>query len=86
MTWWVWVAGGIILGLLEIAVPGYAFLGFAVGAVITGLLMLLGVVLTGPWAWVVCGFLSLVAWFAFRRLLGSQAGDVKIIKHDINDN
>ena len=31
--WWVWIVLGFALGVLEVIVPGYIFLGFAVGAV-----------------------------------------------------
>ena len=34
-VWWVWVAGGFLLGVLEVLAPGFIFLGFALGAVLT---------------------------------------------------
>ena len=33
--WWVWIAAGIVLAILEIVVSGYVLLGFALGAVLT---------------------------------------------------
>jgi hypothetical protein len=30
--WWVWLAAALGLAILEILVPGFIFLGFAVGA------------------------------------------------------
>ena len=30
--WWAWVILGFALGVLEIMVPGFIFLGFAIGA------------------------------------------------------
>ena len=39
-TWWAWVVLGFALGVLEILVPGYIFLGFAIGAVVTGILLI----------------------------------------------
>jgi membrane protein implicated in regulation of membrane protease activity len=44
--WWVWVSGGVLLGIIEVFAPGFFFLGFSVGAVITGLVLLAG----GPFA------------------------------------
>lgn len=86
-SWWVWVAGGLALGVLELLVPGYMFLGFMFGAMITGGLVWLG--LTGgslPFTLVLFGAISLFAWGLMRRLMGGRAGSVKIITHDINEN
>ncbi|MDZ4135852.1 MAG: hypothetical protein U1D06_09720 [Paracoccaceae bacterium] len=85
--WWVWVAGGIALGALEVLLPGFIFLGFAVGAVITGVLVGVGV-LGGNLAMslLVFAVASLVAWLLMRRLLGVRKGQVKIWDRDINDN
>jgi inner membrane protein len=86
-VWWVWIAAGFALGILEVAVPGYIFLGFAIGAVVTGIL--LGVGLLGAnLAMLILAFaiLSLLAWLSVRRILGSQASPVKKWTTDINDN
>ena len=39
-TWWVWVVAGFALGVVEVLVPGFIFLGFAIGAVIAAALVL----------------------------------------------
>lgn len=85
-TWWVWVAGGVALGVLELLAPGHIFLGFAIGAVLMGGLAALGIPGSLPLALLIFAALSLIAWAAVRRLLGRRAGDVKIITRDINDN
>ena len=41
--WWVWMSGALILATLEVLIPGYIFLGFAIGAGVMGLLILVGV-------------------------------------------
>jgi membrane protein implicated in regulation of membrane protease activity len=41
-VWWVWMAVGIVLILAEIAIPGFFILWFGVGAVVAGLLALIG--------------------------------------------
>jgi inner membrane protein len=86
-VWWVWVVAGFALGALEVLLPGYIFLGFAIGAVITGVLVGTGI-LGGslPVLLLVFALASLVAWLVTRRLLGSQAGQVKIWDKDINEN
>lgn len=85
--WWVWIVAGFLIGGLEILAPGYIFLGFAIGAVVTGILLGLGVLSGGP-ALLVLTFAicSLVAWIALRRTMGVREGQVKVWDRDINDN
>lgn len=90
-TWWVWVAAGLALGVVELLIPGYIFVGFAIGAVLTGGYIGLGLpgaaALAGspPVALTVFAVLSLIAWLCLRRLLGVRSGQVRRIRHDIND-
>lgn len=86
-VWWIWVAGGLAIGAIEMVVPGYIFLGFAIGALLTGALTGFGV-LGGSLAVMLAVFagLSLVAWVVLRRAVGRREGQVKIWKRDINDN
>jgi inner membrane protein len=86
-AWWLWVVAGLVLGMLEVAVPGYIFLGFAIGAVLTGALLGFGL-LGSNLAAVLLAFacMSLVAWLAVRRAAGVQPGQVKRWTKDINDN
>ena len=85
--WWVWIAAGIVLAILEIVVSGYVLLGFALGAVLTGLLMWLGV-LGGSVSLTVLVFAlsSLVACLGLRAIFGLPKDTVKIYNHDVNDN
>ncbi len=86
-AWWVWVIGGFVLGVFEVMAPGYIFVGFAIGAVLTG--WLIGFGLLGgslPVLIAVFAVLSLVAWVALRQVLGIRAGQVKTIDRDINEN
>lgn len=85
-VWWIWVVGGFLIASLEVVVPGYIFLGFAIGAVLTGLLIAAGV-LGGSLSVLLAVFaaLSLVAWLGLRRVL-KRDGQVKIWTRDINDN
>jgi len=86
-VWWVWVVAGFLLGGLEVLVPGYIFLGFATGAVLTGVLLALGVLSGGPaWLLLVFAILSLGAWLALRRTMGVRQGQAKVWDRDINDN
>ncbi len=86
-VWWVWIVAGFLLGMLEIVMPGYIFLGFAIGAVITGILVGIGVASASPallaLIFAVC---SLIAWLVLRRTMGVRDGQVKVWDRDINDN
>lgn len=84
--WWVWIVAGFALGVLEVIVPGFIFLGFAIGAVLTGGLIGLGVLSSGPAGLlVVFAALSVAAWAVLRRTMGVRAGQVKLWHSDIND-
>lgn len=85
-VWWVWLVAGFALGVLEILAPGFIFLGFAIGAVATGILLAVGP-LGGslPILLVVFAALSLLAWFALRATMGVHKHQVKIWTKDIND-
>lgn len=84
--WWVWVVFGFALAVLEVLAPSYIFLGFALGAVATGVLILIGVTQGASFAAMVLVFalLSLLAWGGLRRW-GKREGQVKIWDRDIND-
>ena len=85
--WWAWVVFGVALGVLEVLVPGFIFLGFAIGAVVPG--GLVGIGLLGaqvPTLVLVFAVLSLVAFLGLRRVVGVKAGQVKLWDRDINDN
>jgi inner membrane protein len=86
-VWWAWVAGGFALGVLEVLAPGYIFLGFAIGAVFTGVLVGLGFLGHSlPGLLLAFALMSLAAWIGTRKLLGKQASTPKVWDKDINDN
>ena len=84
--WWVWMAAAIVMGILEIFLPGYIFLCFAIGAAFVGGLLLfvspgLSVLL------LIFAVTSLIAWFALRRFFAlTGGGQVKTFEHDINED
>jgi membrane protein implicated in regulation of membrane protease activity len=85
-VWWVWVAGGFLLGVLEVLAPGFIFLGFALGAVLTGIVVALG--LSHSLAPLILAFavLSVLSWLGLRAAFGRHPGQVKLWDRDINDN
>lgn len=90
--WWIWIAAGLGLAILELFVPGFLFAGFAVGAVLTGAVIGLGIpgsgwMLASPFnALVVFAVLSVVVWLVMRLMLGVRSGQIKKIDTDINEN
>lgn len=87
--WWVWVVAGILIGILEMLLPtGYILLGFAGGAVLTGVLIALGFAPAGvPMLVLSYAVLSALAWLIIRAVFGRPTGEArKTFKHDINDN
>jgi membrane protein implicated in regulation of membrane protease activity len=80
------MSGALILATLEVLIPGYIFLGFAIGAGVMGLLILLGVSATGlALTLVIFAVLSLISYLAMRKYFGLKSGQVKIWDTDIND-
>ncbi|MCJ8334667.1 MAG: hypothetical protein MJH10_10540 [Epibacterium sp.] len=84
--WWVWLAGALVLGIVEMLAPGFIFLGFAIGAAGVGLLQLLAPGALGlPALLLIFAALSLAAWLILRRSFALPKGQVKTFDHDIND-
>jgi inner membrane protein len=85
-VWWVWMVVGFSLGVLEVLVPGFIFLGFAIGAFITGFILVFGVSANLPVLLSLFAVLSLGAWYVLRAKFGKVEGQVKIWHKDVNDN
>jgi len=86
MEWWLWVVGGIVLVLLELAIPSFFVLWFGLGAILVGLLLLVlpGFPLAGQiLLWAVMSAAMTVLWFRvlsryFREKtrIGTAEGDL----------
>lgn len=86
-VWWAWVVAGFALGVLEVILPGFIFVGFAIGAVVVGAGLGVGL-LGGSLAVLVFVFSisSLVAWIVLRQTLGVRKGQIKLWDRDINED
>ncbi len=84
--WWVWVAAGLVLAILETLLPGFILLGFAIGAVLTGLTVAFGLSASAATLSLIFAVLSLIAWLGLRRVFAHKFGTAKTFDHDINDN
>ncbi|SLN36416.1 NfeD family protein [Pseudooctadecabacter jejudonensis] len=85
--WWIWMVAALVLAIVEVLIPGWVFLGFAVGAFFMGAMIWLGVGagLSLAWSLVLFAVLSLVAYILLRQMFGIRRGQVKIWDRDIND-
>lgn len=85
-TWWAWISFGVVLAILEMVAPAFFFLGFGLGAVATGVILLFGVTMTVQNTFLTFAILSLISWFVVKRLFRHQTTAPKTFDHDINDN
>lgn len=87
MNGWLWIVAGLVLAGVELALPGWFFLGAAIAVGLMGLALLIGIWTGGlPLALVVTALLTGVAWLALRRIFGTNRGEVRRWTRDINDN
>ena len=88
-VWWVWIVAALVLSIVEIFVPAFVFLGLAIGALVVGLGLALGVLgmigVTLPILLFVFALTSVVGAVALRYWLGVRRGQVKIWDTDINE-
>lgn len=84
--WWVWLCAALVLGILETLLPGFVFLGFAIGAFAVSMLLLnTGLGLSLPLLLLLFAALSLIAWLILRRVFALPGDKPKTFDHDIND-
>jgi len=84
-VWWVWVVAAVALAVLEVLIPGFVFLGFAISAALVGVLVGFGLLGSNvPLLALVFAVMALVAWLILRRVVGVTEGQVKVWDKDIN--
>ena len=94
--WWHWVVLGIVLMLLELAVPAFFLMWFGLGAVVVGILLLVFPGITLPFqviAWTLSSLLFIWLWFkVFKPNIhktraglsrGTFIGEVGLVTRDI---
>ncbi|GLK66112.1 hypothetical protein F8A10_00480 [Paracoccus kondratievae] len=90
MVWsngWLWIIVALVFAALELALPGWFFLGLAAAVLLMGLALLSGLWGGGlPLALVVTAILTGVIWLVLRRIFGTSRSEVRIWTRDINDN
>lgn len=85
VVWWVWMAIALLLGLAEVLLPGFIFLGFAVGALVMAAVVVLFPGLGISALLAVFAVLSLISWVALRAVFKRQSSGARIVTKDIND-
>ena len=85
-TWWAWAILALALAFLEIIVPAFVFLGFGIGAMLTALLLLVGLAPSGAGLLLTFAVLSLISWLALRHFFKPKHNHVKTFDRDINDH
>jgi membrane protein implicated in regulation of membrane protease activity len=83
--WWVWLGAAIVLGGVEILVPGFVALGFAIGALVVALLVAIWTPGNLAFLLLIFAAASLAAWLVLRRLFSLPKGSVKTFDYDVND-
>lgn len=84
IEWWHWAVGGIVLILLELAIPAFFVIWFGLGALlVAGALLLVELPLTGQLLlWILASLAMVVLWFRVfsplrhKTLVGTAAGEV----------
>ena len=83
---WIWLAGALVLAILQVTLPGFLLLGFAIGAAITGFILLIpGLEPSLYVLLLIFAVLSLTAWIVLRHMYALPDGQVRTFDHDIND-
>lgn len=96
LLWWHWMVLGIVLVLLELAVPAFFLVWFGVGAFIVGFVVLAAPGLSFAWqvlVWIACSVLFIWLWFKVFRpgfhktragmSKGALIGEVGLVIRDI---
>ena len=68
--WWHWVAGGIVLSVMELFVPSFTILWFGLGAILTGMILALFPSLALPAQlalWIVFSCAFVLVWFRYVK-------------------
>ena len=84
--WWVWLAAALVIGLAEVLLPGFIFLGFAIAAVLMSGVVLVAPDLGAPALLAIYGGTAVLCWIGLRVVFKKQSSGARIVTRDINDN
>ena len=99
LLWWHWMVLGIVLVLLELAVPSFFLIWFGVGAIIVGIALVAFPPLSFAWqvlTWIVCSLVFLALWFKIFKpgfhktragmAKGTAIGEVGLVTREIRQH
>ena len=87
LEWWVWMCIAVVFAILEVVIPAWVFLGFALGAAAMGGFVALNLTTLGLAGSILAfAVLSVLAYLVLRAAFGLKHGQVKIWDRDINEN
>lgn len=78
MDWWMWLAGGFVLLVLELVTPsGFYIMFFGIGAIVTGVAASIGAVMTLPAQWFTFTVISVLSLLLFRGKIQARVEPVQ---------
>lgn len=84
--WWVWVCIALVLGVVELLLPGWIFLGFGLGALAMAFVVVLFPTLSTAAHMAIFALLSLLGWVILRQVFRRQSSGARIVTRDINED
>lgn len=84
--WWVWVCLALAFGVVEVLLPTWVFLGFALGALAMALVVVLFPSLSTAALLALFALLSLLGWIFLRQVFRRQSSGARIVTRDINED
>ena len=77
MDWWIWLAGGFVLLVLELVTPsGFFIMFFGVGAILTGVVASTGALTGMPAQWLIFTVISVLSLLLFRGKIQARVEPV----------
>ncbi len=77
MDWWIWLAGGFVLLVLELVTPsGFFIMFFGVGAILTGVVASTGAVTGMAAQWLIFTVISVLSLLLFRGKIQARVEPV----------
>jgi inner membrane protein len=96
LLWWHWMVFGVVLVLLELAVPSFFLVWFGVGAILVGIVLAMLPSLSFSWqilTWIACSVVFVALWFRIFKpglhktrsgmAKGAAIGEVGLVTREI---
>ena len=84
--WWVWLCIALGMAILELLVPSFIFLGFALGGLAMAAIVATVTIGNVPALLALYAILSLIAWIGLKAAFRKQSSGARVVTEDINDH